>query len=61
MDALNLYPLAYLYLFLWVDKGRLRFKTVCAAGLTAPLLVGLVGAWRFSAWLQTILAARGGG
>jgi hypothetical protein len=55
------YPLAYLYLFLVVEKGRRWFKTVCAAGLVAPLLVGLVSAWRFSAWLHTIIVARGGG
>jgi len=54
------YPVAYLYLFLMVEKGRRLFKTVCAAGLVAPMVVGLVGAWRFSAWLHTIIAARGG-
>ncbi|MBN2576967.1 MAG: hypothetical protein JXP73_20565 [Deltaproteobacteria bacterium] len=53
-------PLAYVYLFLHAGKGRPLFKTLCALAMLSPALVGLVGAWRFHAWLQAIVQARGG-
>jgi len=53
-------PLAYVYLFIHVEKGRRWFKTICALGLVSPALVGLFGAWRFYSWFQAIIQARGG-
>ena len=53
-------PLAYIYIFLHVEKGRRLFKTVCTLGMLSPALVGLVGAWRFYAWFQAVIQARGG-
>jgi hypothetical protein len=53
-------PLAYVYLFVHVDKGRWPFKLVCAFGMLAPALVGLGGAWRFYSWFHAVIQARGG-
>jgi len=53
-------PLAYVYLFLHVGKGRALFKTLCTVGMLSPALVGLVAAWRFYAWFHAIVQARGG-
>jgi hypothetical protein len=52
-------PLGYLYLFIHGGRGRALFKSLCALGMLAPLLVGAIGAWRFYAWFQTIMQARG--
>jgi hypothetical protein len=54
------WPLAYVYLFLYAGKERALFKIVCSLGMLSPALVGLVGAWRFYAWFQGIIQARGG-
>ena len=53
-------PLAYVYLFLYAGKGRALFKTLCSVGMLSPALVGLVGTWRFYAWFNAIVQARGG-
>ena len=53
-------PLAYVYLFVHIDKGRWPFKLVCAFGMLSPALVGLGSAWRFYGWFHTIIQARGG-
>jgi hypothetical protein len=53
-------PLAYVYLFVHVDKGHWPFKLVCAFGMLSPALVGLGGAWRFTSWFHAIIQARGG-
>jgi hypothetical protein len=53
-------PLAYVYLFVYVEKGRRLFKTVCAFGMLSPALVGLGGAWRFYSWFHAVIQARGG-
>jgi hypothetical protein len=53
-------PLAYVYLFVHVDKGHWPFKLVCAFGMLSPALVGLGGAWRFHSWFHAIIQARGG-
>ena len=53
-------PLAYVYLFVHVEKGHLPFKLVCAVGMLSPALVGLGGAWRFYGWFQSVIQARGG-
>lgn len=52
-------PLAYLYLFLHGGKDRGLFKALCTLGMLAPFLVGLVGSWRFYAWFQAVMQARG--
>lgn len=54
------WPLATLYLFLHVERGRKLFKGLCTVGLLAPMLVGVVGAWRLVAWFQALTQARGG-
>jgi hypothetical protein len=53
-------PLAYVYLFVHIEKGRRPFKLVCAFGMLSPALVGLGGAWRFYSWFHAIIQARGG-
>jgi hypothetical protein len=53
-------PLAYVYLFVHVEKGRRLFKTICAFGMLSPALVGLGGAWRFYSWFHAVIQARGG-
>jgi hypothetical protein len=53
-------PLAYIYLFVHGGKGRVLFKVGCTLGMLSPALVGLVGAWRFMVWFQTVIQARGG-
>jgi hypothetical protein len=55
-----LWPLSYVYLFRRVEKGRRVFKSLCSLALLSPALVGLVGMWRFYAWFETIIQARGG-
>lgn len=53
-------PLGYVYVFVHGDKGRWLWKTLCTAGMLAPAVVGLVGAWRIYAWFAAVAAARGG-
>ena len=53
-------PLALLYLFLHFGRGKWVRKTACALGLLSPALVGMVAAWRFYAWFQAVVQARGG-
>ena len=52
--------LAYVYLFIHIERGRRWFKTICALGLVSPALAGLFGAWRFYGWFHAIIQARGG-
>jgi hypothetical protein len=54
------WPLAYVYLFVYAGKNRAVFKTLCSLGLLSPALVGLVAAWRFTAWFHAVVQARGG-
>jgi hypothetical protein len=54
------WPLAYVYLFVHAGKDRAVFKTLCSLGLISPALVGLVAAWRFTAWFHAVVQARGG-
>jgi hypothetical protein len=53
-------PLALLYLFLHFGKGKWVRRTACTLGLLSPGLVGMVAAWRFFAWFQAVVQARGG-
>jgi hypothetical protein len=53
-------PLALLYVFLHFGKGKPVRKTACTLGLLSPALVALVAAWRFYAWFQAVVEARGG-
>jgi hypothetical protein len=53
------WPLGYLYLFIHGGRGRALWKTLCALAMAAPVVVGVVGAWRFHAWLVAVLRARG--
>jgi hypothetical protein len=57
---LLLWPVSYLYLLLHFAKGRLLLKTGAALGLLSPSLVALWVAWRFHAWFQLVVHARGG-
>jgi len=38
-------PMAFIYLFTTLGKGRGRFKTVCALGMLSPLLVFVANVW----------------
>jgi hypothetical protein len=53
------WPLGYLYLFIHGGRGRALWKTLCALAMAAPVVVGVVGAWRFHVWLVAVLQARG--
>ena len=53
-------PVSYVYLFIHFCDGRPLHKLGCALGLLSPTLVSLVVAWRFYAWLQGVIEARGG-
>jgi hypothetical protein len=53
-------PLGYVYVFLHGGKGRALWKSLCSLGMLCPALVGLIGAWRFSAWFTAVIEARGG-
>jgi hypothetical protein len=55
-----LWPLAVVYLALRFDTSRPLLKAACWLGLLSPALVGLVTAWRFHAWFQAVVQARGG-
>jgi hypothetical protein len=53
-------PLGYVYVFVHGGKDRGLWKALCTLGMLAPALVGVVGAWRFYAWFQAVIQARGG-
>lgn len=55
-----LWPASYLYLLFHFAKGRLVLKTVAGLGLLSPTLVALWASWRFYAWFQLVVRARGG-
>jgi hypothetical protein len=54
------WPLTYVYLFVYAGKGRALFKTLCSLGLLSPALVALLAVWRFSTWFHAVVQARGG-
>jgi hypothetical protein len=53
-------PLGYVYVFFRGGKGRRLWKALCTLGMLTPLLVTAVSVWRFYAWLQAVMLARGG-
>jgi hypothetical protein len=53
-------PTGYVYVFVHGGKDRGVWKALCTLGMLAPALVGVVGAWRFYAWFQAVIQARGG-
>ena len=57
---LLLWPVSYFYLLLHFGKGRPLLKTSAALGLLSPTLVALWVSWRFYAWFQLVVHARGG-
>lgn len=57
---LLLWPVSYFYLLLHFAKGRPLLKSGTALGLLSPALVALWVAWRFYAWFQLVVHARGG-
>jgi hypothetical protein len=52
-------PLGYLYLLIHGGPGRGLRRSLCAAGMLAPILVGAIGAWRFYSYFQAVMQARG--
>jgi len=57
---LLLSPLTVVYLALHFDTDRRSLKLACWLGLVSPALVALATAWRFYAWFQAVVQARGG-